>query len=93
MPDLHAGAGETSEMLALRPELVGDERPDCQPPYTREFLDYVPARRLTPTGVWGKASEASAESGRPQIEQTVRAIVAYVRDTFAALEKLESEGE
>jgi mycofactocin precursor peptide peptidase len=64
---LHAGEGETSEMLALRPDLVLMERvvPGCRdglgnimPRLRREGL-----RSVTPTGTLGDASGADGARG------------------------------
>ena len=45
-------------------------------------------RAVTPTGVWGQPSKASAEKGKVIADEAVRVIVAYVRDTFQRLEEL-----
>jgi len=88
-PEVHAGAGETSTVMATRPELVKDGAEDCSPPYGREFLDYVGMRPLTPTGVWGKPSEADPEKYKAASQQWHSA--EYIKATFAELEKLKKE--
>jgi creatinine amidohydrolase/Fe(II)-dependent formamide hydrolase-like protein len=88
--DMHAGASETSRMLAVAPNLVKDERPDWVPSEGREFLDYVGMRKVSPTGVWGRASLANLEEGERMLEESVERIVAYVQETFRRLEEMES---
>jgi creatinine amidohydrolase len=64
---LHAGEGETSEMLALRPDLVLMERivPGC----CEDLADLMPRlrrdglRSVTPTGTLGDARNADRERG------------------------------
>lgn len=90
--DLHAGAGETSAMLAVHPDLVKEDRPDYVPSEGREYLDYVGMRGVTPTGVWGRASRATKEEGERRLAEGVERIVAYVRATFQRLEEIEQAG-
>lgn len=90
--ELHAGAGETSSMLALHPHLVRSERPDHVPAEGREFLDYVGMRGMSPTGAWGRATRATREEGERQWAEAVERIVAYVQATFRRLEEIETTG-
>lgn len=81
---LHAGEGETSEMLALRPDLVLMERivPGCRESVT----DLMPRlrqgglRSVTPTGTLGDASNADGARGArylaAEIEGYRRAVAA-----------------
>lgn len=61
--DAHAGHTETSMMLALRPDLVGDLRHAAGP--TPPLADLVEhgVRALSPSGVLGDAGGASADHG------------------------------
>jgi creatinine amidohydrolase len=77
--DLHAGEIETSLMLFLQPELVGDERVDFVPTCGREFLDYVTMERISPCGVWGTPGQGSAEKGAQAMAEQVRSIAAFAR--------------
>ncbi len=64
---LHAGEGETSEVLALRPDLVRQER--AAPGYTGDMRAVLPhlrqtgLRPVTPNGVLGNPTGAAAERG------------------------------
>ncbi len=89
--DIHAGAGETSAMLHLRPDLVQGDRSVLDDPGAlgQEFLDYVGMDRITRAGVWGRPSHASAEAGERQFAERVRARVAYVRWALDRLEALD----
>jgi creatinine amidohydrolase len=81
---LHAGEGETSEMLALRPDLVLMERivPGCR----EDLADLMPRlrqgglRSVTPTGTLGDAREADGARGArylaAEIEGFRRAVAA-----------------
>ena len=64
---LHAGEGETSEMLCLQPELVRLER--AAPGYTGDMSDVLPRlwasdlQAVTPNGVLGDPRCADANRG------------------------------
>ena len=81
-PDIHAGEIETSLVLALFPDLVGDERVDDVPDAGREFLDYVTLDRLSENGVWGRPSAGDAEKGRRALAVQTRRIVDFARRSF-----------
>ncbi|UCE45302.1 MAG: creatininase family protein [Methanobacteriota archaeon] len=61
--DGHAGQIETSRMLAIRPDLVGAERPcgDSRPP---RYMIVNDPERCFPSGVMGDSRDASAEKGK-----------------------------
>lgn len=81
--DLHAGDFETSLMLALHPEWVGDDRRDTVPQnISGEFFDYLPINTLSKTGVWGRPSRASREKGQAALEVMAKKSVEYIRHTF-----------
>ncbi|TVR97124.1 MAG: mycofactocin biosynthesis peptidyl-dipeptidase MftE [Rhodospirillales bacterium] len=74
---LHAGEGETSEMLALRPDLVRMNRAtagcrdglkDIMPRLRRDGL-----RSVTSTGILGDATEACPDRGRRYLEAEIKA--------------------
>jgi creatinine amidohydrolase len=83
--DLHAGALETSIMMHLDPSAVGpipaDFRPDCP----REALDALPLSELTPDGMWGHASTATAADGDVVLRALVERVCDYLGDEFADL--------
>jgi creatinine amidohydrolase len=91
--ELHAGASETSLILHLRPELVhrGRARPDFAPSQGREFFDYTGIGGVSPTGVWGAPSKASAEQGEEMLRTAVDQSVAYIKATFAEIARIEQE--
>ena len=90
-PELHAGAGETARVMSTRPELVKEGAEDFVPPYGREYLDYVGMRRLTPTGVWGKPSQAEPNKHQQTVPQNVERSVKYIKATFAEMARLKEE--
>lgn len=83
--DLHAGRTETSMMLHLDPEAVGTPPPDFVPDTPREALDVLSMRQLTPDGVWGRPSQASAEYGETFLAGMAQRVADYLRDTFTTL--------
>jgi creatinine amidohydrolase len=86
--EVHAGESETSVFMAIAPELVGDRRVDHIPPVGREFLDYALIGHISPEGVWGKPSLASADKGQRALEARVAAVVAWVRSTLETASRL-----
>ncbi len=93
--DLHAGQSETAFIMHLHPELVKMDRakPDYSPKEGREFIDYVGMGGVTPTGLWGAPSKASADSGRDMFEEVVKRTAEYIRTAFVEIERLEDDGQ
>ena len=89
--ELHAGQNETSRALAVHPHLVKEERVDFVPDVTREYLDYVGVCGVSPQGVWGEPTKATAEEGRRILEEGIEASVAYIEETFARCAELERQ--
>jgi len=90
-PEVHSGAGETGALMSYRPDLVKKGAVDFTPNYGREYLDYVGMKPLTPTGVWGKPSQADPEKHKKTAQQWHS--VEYIRATFAEIERLREERE
>jgi len=90
--ELHSGEIETSRMMEVFPHLVkAEQRRDFQPDVDREYLDYVGLRAVSPTGVWGTPSRANRKKGKKAIDDMVRYLVDYARDTFARVEQIKSK--
>ena len=89
--DVHAGEMETSFMLALCPELVGPQRPDCVPDVGRNFFDYAFLPRWTADGVLGVASAASVEKGRRALQVLAQKMAREVRETIACWSALRAQ--
>ncbi|MGC9317533.1 MAG: creatininase family protein [Armatimonadota bacterium] len=85
--ETHAGAGETGQMLALRPELVKGRSPDFSPDVGQEWNDYVGYGTSTETGTWGRPSQADPEASEESMESAVEHRVAYIRETFGRLDE------
>jgi len=85
-PDLHAGETETSVLLALHPDLVRPDPPDRPPgapeafPLTQRDLNSFGIGHLSPNGVVGYPSLASAEKGHALIRSVRARLAAHVRD-------------
>lgn len=84
--DVHAGEIETSLLLYLAPEQVRAGARDAVPSHPPAYLDFAPLGRLSPSGVWGRPSLATADKGRRALDAAVGATVRYIGTTFAALE-------
>jgi len=91
--DIHAGRGETSLMLHLHPEMVklDQVKPDFAPAVGREFLDYAGVGGVSPTGLWGAPSKASAEEGEEMLRAATARTMEYIKKTFAELDQIERE--
>lgn len=89
--DIHAGDIETSCMMYLRPEAVGETRVDYVPQVGREFFDYVPFGKLSPAGVWGHPSLATREKGELTMQIVVEGTVKYVQDSLGEMDELARE--
>ena len=87
--DLHAGEAETSMMLHLDPATVKmDLAVDGRPAVGREYLDYATIGQVSPSGVWGAATQGTSAKGQRLLEERVEAIVRYCRETFEHVEQL-----
>jgi len=80
---LHADEFETSVILYLHPELVHkDKIVDFVPKYPREYLNYGNIFRLSPDGVWGEPSKATAEKGEKILRTGCEMSLQYIDDIF-----------
>jgi creatinine amidohydrolase/Fe(II)-dependent formamide hydrolase-like protein len=88
--DVHAGEVETSTTMALRPDLVNMElaRPSV-PRFSSEYLDFssqkgvtwfARTKRISPEGVLGDPTRASADKGRKMWDVMVSNLVRLVED-------------
>jgi creatinine amidohydrolase len=85
--DLHAGRTETSLMLALRPELVGEERPAEAALPASELMPDLRARgvrAVSVSGVLGDAAGATAGEGSELLELLVADLARVVDATSLA---------
>jgi creatinine amidohydrolase len=89
--EVQAGAVETSILMHLAPELVGQPGPDHVPGLSSAYLHFTPFHNLAPEGVWGRPSEASAEKGERALAVVVEATARYIETTFARLGELKRE--
>lgn len=89
--DLHAGKRETSVMLHLYPELVGDDRIDAAPDLACGFdqsdLTVFGFGRIVPEGCWGRPSEATAELGAQLCTDMENKLVTWAERTLAELDR------
>ena len=88
--ETHAGEGETSAMLQVRPDLVKhpEDQPDSPGIVGQEFNDYVGYDRTTRTGAWGFPARASTDAGRERFEQAVERSAGYVEWAFRRVAEL-----
>ena len=90
--DVHAGEMETSFMLALRPDLVGPDRPDCVPAEGRGFFDLAFLPQWTAEGVLGVPSAGSPAKGHRALRICAQKIAREARETFALWDALPHRG-
>jgi creatinine amidohydrolase len=96
---LHANIGETSAVLAVRPELVKlDRAVEGWPPFPELHGPGMPTifaffetsvgstYRALPHGVWGDPRESSGELGLQFLEQIARAVCTVMDDVEATLD-------
>jgi len=86
--DVHAGEIETSTTLALRPELVQmDQAEALVPKFSSHYLDFTSKRgvtwhartmRISPSGVMGDPTKATAEKGERMWAVMIRNLVELV---------------
>jgi creatinine amidohydrolase len=85
--DAHAGRTETSLMLALAPDLVGPARERGNDAPLAELMPRLRAagvRAVSPTGILGDPSGASAEEGRALLAAARADLAAFVAAWSAA---------
>jgi creatinine amidohydrolase/Fe(II)-dependent formamide hydrolase-like protein len=88
--DVHAGEIETSTALATRPHLVRMEQAKKQvPKFSSRYLDftskrgvlwYAYTRKISPSGVMGDPTKASADKGKKIWEIMIAHLVSLVED-------------
>ena len=91
--DIQAGAIETSILLHLLPELVGELGADHEPGTSSAFLNFTAFRNLAPGGIWGRPSEATAEKGAQALAAAVENTADYIEKTFAQLAQMKNAAE
>lgn len=79
--DGHGGLIETSRILGIRPELVGEERPRGKerPP---KFMVLPDPERYFPTGIVGDSRNASAKKGKTIDDYIVRELSKLISKNF-----------
>jgi creatinine amidohydrolase/Fe(II)-dependent formamide hydrolase-like protein len=88
--DVHAGEIETSTSLAVRPHLVRMDKAGKKiPAFSSRYLDFSSKRaiswygrtkKISPTGVMGDPTKASAQKGKDIWEIMIAHLVAFVED-------------
>ena len=99
---LHAGAGEVSMILAIRPDLIDREWLNAEFPNFPETKTQSPALhtayffsspgsvyRMTQSGTWGDATKATAEKGEQYIQWGVQSVVDLMEDIEKTFEELQ----
>lgn len=82
----HAEEIETSLLLHVAPELVGDERPAEYPAFPSDFgIRPMRMHGFSASGVFGDASPASAATGAALLDAVVEASLAVLEDFLASL--------
>ncbi|HEX6594980.1 MAG TPA: creatininase family protein [Bacillota bacterium] len=81
----HGGEGETSIMMAIRPNLVDLDEVVCQMPHdmirlSKYSLVMFDISELTNTGAIGDPTKATVEKGEKMLEIVVDDVVEFIRD-------------
>ena len=88
--DIHAGESETARMLAIAPETVHMDRAvDFVPTKPRSYLSYGSIYRMSPDGVWGCPSKATAEKGEKILERMAELMAEDLNKAFSYMEQKE----
>ncbi len=94
--EVHAGAWETSVMLAAFPETVGDWEEvhpvEPMPSARQSDLNHVGMGTLRPNGVWGDPRSASFEAGEAIIASIKDNLVTVVRERLAWFDQNDTYG-
>ena len=82
----HAAHAETSLMLAVRPDLVLEDRMVDDAAARRPGWDVLPAppEFVPETGVLWRASKSNAEAGRMMLERSIERLVEALTTEFGA---------
>jgi creatinine amidohydrolase/Fe(II)-dependent formamide hydrolase-like protein len=88
--DVHAGEIETSTTLAVRPEMVRfDAAKKFVPRFSSRYLDFTSKRsvswyahtsKISPSGVLGDPTKATAEKGKQMWDRMILNLVEFVED-------------
>lgn len=82
LDDLHVGKTEMSIGCYLLGVDPPDPNADFVPEATREELNNSPLLELSPTGVWGRPSQADPELGQREFEARVDRVTKYLEGAF-----------
>lgn len=91
--DMHSGEWETSLMLALRSDLVRDERADMpaptddRSPLQQRDLTTFGVGHMNPQGAAGFPSTASEQKGKQIVASVEKNMLEYLRDRLARLKE------
>ena len=87
--DIVGGDFETSCIMHLAPDMVRGSAQDVVPEIMDSaMLTAVPFRKISPTGVWGHPTRATAEKGRQAVAAMIDATLAYMERTFDYLSQI-----
>lgn len=88
-PDLHAGELETSIMLHLHPDRVGQIRSTDKRQFAlQDDLDYFDMAELTEDGYWGFPERATADKGRRWLDLLEETALERIRHLDSSRERL-----
>ncbi|MDF2726364.1 MAG: putative creatinine amidohydrolase [Paenibacillus sp.] len=89
-PDIHAGETETSIMLHLHPDLVGEVHAADQRQFPPQGdLDYFDMAELTADGYWGSPELATADKGQRWLDLLEEAALQRIRHIDESRERIE----
>ena len=88
--ELHAGGDESSIILHLLPDSVGELPPGYIPDAPREALNALPLKALSPSGIWGNPQTATSDRGATLCSGIVRRVVDYINSAFLLIDRVKT---
>ncbi|PCJ63448.1 MAG: hypothetical protein COA79_01160 [Planctomycetota bacterium] len=97
-PEIHAGEGETSRMLAIAKNLVGDDRRSENPflkdeAYIQSDLNTFGVGRMSSSGVWGNPKLATEAKGKKDLKEIKKNIIPYIKERLKRLDENPNYGK
>lgn len=81
--DLHSGTGETAFIMDYYPQCLKKHlMRDFSPDVPASYMDYVGMRGVSPAGVWGFPSKAEEGMGFQAVQDSVKRMSEYIRNTL-----------
>ncbi len=92
--DIHAGEAETSLMLHLHSDLVGEVSANDRKSFVPQaYLDYFDISEITDEGYWGYPESATSEKGERIMSLMIESALAYLHDLDATTRRVGDQAQ